>query len=286
MLRFNGIGERVTFGMYNNDRPSAEQKDEFYTVARWAAQRGMGLTAHWHNDGSIGQLLDVFERVNSETPIADLRWSVAHLNDASGPTLQRMKALGVGWAMQNAMYFDGERFAQRARRRTLRIARRRSTPPARRRGDGRRHRCASRHDLQPVRRAALAASTARRSAAPRCAALKRAPPASKHCGSIRAAAHGSRMVTRDAARSNSANSPILPCYRPTTSPCRPRASAKSNRSSRWLAGGSCMRTRLSRNSRTDSRLAARRLAPERRISVSSPPALQTLVTSGPTKPNG
>jgi predicted amidohydrolase YtcJ len=39
-----------------------------------------------------------------------LRWAIAHLNDASAATLERMKALGVGWAMQDAMYFDGERF--------------------------------------------------------------------------------------------------------------------------------------------------------------------------------
>jgi hypothetical protein len=65
---------------------------------------------HWHNDRSIGQLLDIFERVNREAPIKDLRWAIAHLNDASAPTLERMKALGVGWALQDAMYFDGERF--------------------------------------------------------------------------------------------------------------------------------------------------------------------------------
>jgi hypothetical protein len=52
----------------------------------------------------------VLERVNREIPIAPLRWSIAHLNDASDASLARMKALGVGWAMQDAMYFEGERF--------------------------------------------------------------------------------------------------------------------------------------------------------------------------------
>ena len=115
MLRFNGIGERVTFGMYNNDEPSAEQKDQFHAAAKWAAERGMSLTQHWNNDASVHHLLDAFERVNREIPIAPLRWSIAHLNDASDASLARMKALGVGWAMQNAMYFEGERFlAERA----------------------------------------------------------------------------------------------------------------------------------------------------------------------------
>ena len=110
MLRFNGIGENVAWGMYNNDSPSDADKAQFYEIAKWAAERRLSLNLHWHNDRSIGQLLDIFERVNKEAPITDLRWAVAHLNDASEPTLERMRALGLGWAMQDAMYFEGERF--------------------------------------------------------------------------------------------------------------------------------------------------------------------------------
>jgi len=109
MLRFNGIGERVTFGMYNNDKPTGADKEQFYQAAKWAAENGLTLTQHWHNDASIGHLLEVFERVNREVPIARLRWSVAHLNDGSEATFARMKALGVGWTMQDAMYMEGER---------------------------------------------------------------------------------------------------------------------------------------------------------------------------------
>ncbi len=108
MLRFNGVGERVTGGMYNNDKPTAADKEAFEKIALWVAQRGLTLTVHWGNDASVGQLLEVFDRVNAQTPIAALRWSIAHLNDASIETLARMKALGVGWAMQDAMYFNGD----------------------------------------------------------------------------------------------------------------------------------------------------------------------------------
>jgi len=111
LLRFNGIGERVTFGMYNNDKPTEEQKEQFYAAAKWAAERGLTLTQHWNNDESVHHLLDVMERVNREIPIAPLRWSIAHLNDASDASLARMKSLGVGWTVQDAMYFEGERFA-------------------------------------------------------------------------------------------------------------------------------------------------------------------------------
>ena len=112
LLRFNGIGERVTFGMYNNDAPTDAQKDQLYAAAKWAAERGLTLTQHWSNDRSVHHLLEVFERVNRDIPIAPLRWSIAHLNDGSDASLARMKALGVGWALQNAMYFEGERFLQ------------------------------------------------------------------------------------------------------------------------------------------------------------------------------
>lgn len=108
-LRFNGIGERVTFSMYNNDKPTEADQDKLYQVARWAAQNGLTLTQHWHEDASVAKLLDVFERVHRETPIDKLRWSIAHLNNGTEATFRRMKSLGVGWAMQDAMYLEGDR---------------------------------------------------------------------------------------------------------------------------------------------------------------------------------
>jgi predicted amidohydrolase YtcJ len=104
-LRFNGIGECVTWGMYNNESPTDADKEQFYRAALWAATQGMTLTVHWNNDRSVHHLLDVLERVNREIPIATLRWSIAHLHDASDASLQRMKALGVGWLMQDGLYF-------------------------------------------------------------------------------------------------------------------------------------------------------------------------------------
>ena len=109
-LRFNGIGENVTWGLYNNDKPGDAQKEQLYQVLRWAVSRGMTATFHWHNDQPVHHLLDVLARVNAETPIAKLRWSIAHLNDASPATLQRLKAMGMGWLVQNAFYFRGEAF--------------------------------------------------------------------------------------------------------------------------------------------------------------------------------
>ena len=109
-LRFNGIGENVTWGHYNNDNPNDAQKEQLFQVLRWAVLQNMTATFHWHNDRPVHHLLEVIERINAETPVAKLRWSVAHLNDASPATLKRMQALGLGWLVQNAFYFRGEAF--------------------------------------------------------------------------------------------------------------------------------------------------------------------------------
>jgi len=100
MLRFNGIGERITWAMNNNNQPTEAEREKYYEIVRWAAERGMSVTMHWPRNDSVGVLLDIFERVNKEVPIANLRWSIAHLNDASAENLRRMKALGIGWTMQ------------------------------------------------------------------------------------------------------------------------------------------------------------------------------------------
>jgi predicted amidohydrolase YtcJ len=113
MLHFNGLGERITFAMNNNPAPGDADKEAYYRIVKWAAERGLSVTMHWGPDATVHHLLDVFERVDRDVPIRGLRWSIAHLNDASEQSLERMAALGVGWTVQDAMYFGGERFLRR-----------------------------------------------------------------------------------------------------------------------------------------------------------------------------
>ena len=109
MLRFNGIGERITWAMNGiNGKPADADKEKYYQIVRWAAERGMTVTMHWNSDQNVDELLGIFERVNNEFPIASLRWTIAHLNDASPQTLKRMKALGIGWTVQDSMYNAGD----------------------------------------------------------------------------------------------------------------------------------------------------------------------------------
>ena len=110
MLTFNGIGENVTWGMYNNESPSALDQASLKEVLVWAAQQKLTATFHWNTNETVHMLLDVIEAVNQNTPVSSLRWSIAHLNNASIESLQRMQALNMGWLVQNASHFEHGRF--------------------------------------------------------------------------------------------------------------------------------------------------------------------------------
>jgi predicted amidohydrolase YtcJ len=98
--------------MYNNDAPSDAARSRLARVLRWAAARQLTATFHWNNNRSVDHLLRVIEEVDREHRVQPLRWSIAHLNDASVDSLRRMQALGLGWLVQNAFYFRGEEFKQ------------------------------------------------------------------------------------------------------------------------------------------------------------------------------
>jgi predicted amidohydrolase YtcJ len=108
MMHFNGIGEQIVWAINNVPKPNPADLERLYQIAKWAAGRRYGLTFHCTTDAGVDAILDVFERVDREISIKNLRWSIAHLNDASPTSLRRMKALGMGWTMQDAMYFQGD----------------------------------------------------------------------------------------------------------------------------------------------------------------------------------
>ena len=111
-LKFIGIGENVTWSMYNNDDPTDEQKDDLFHLLLWASTNNLPVTLHWNNDVSVRHLLQVIESVDAKISLQPLRWSIAHLMDASSESLSTMSRLGVGWLVQNAFYFNGDRFVR------------------------------------------------------------------------------------------------------------------------------------------------------------------------------
>ena len=114
MLRYRGIGESLTQGIYDGStvglpyNPSAKDWEEFCTVAKWAADHGINVHQHAASDRAAAKILDCFEAVNKEIPIADLRWQIAHIENASDETLRRMKALNMGWAVQDRLVYSGQ----------------------------------------------------------------------------------------------------------------------------------------------------------------------------------
>src|SRR5438445_6186725 len=60
MLRFNGIGERITWAM-NGITGQAPEADiqKYYEIARWSAQHNLTLTMHWDSEKNVDQLLTI-----------------------------------------------------------------------------------------------------------------------------------------------------------------------------------------------------------------------------------
>jgi predicted amidohydrolase YtcJ len=115
-LRFVGPGEIVVFGMYDGSlvakdvKPAPEAKKALSEFSSWAAQNGYTIHIHSSHNTNAMEILDVFEEVNRTVPIGGLRWAISHIEDASDATLARMKALGVGFAVQDRMYFGGDAY--------------------------------------------------------------------------------------------------------------------------------------------------------------------------------
>jgi len=120
-LQWNGIGENVTWGMYNNESPTATDQQQLQDVLTWAAQQKITVTFHWNNNESVYRLLDVIERIQNVYPIKDLRWSIAHLNNIDELSLSRMKKYKLGWLVQNALYFQSGNFADKYGYESLKI---------------------------------------------------------------------------------------------------------------------------------------------------------------------
>src|SRR5207244_8292278 len=68
---------------------------------------------HSTYDESISRILDVYEAVNRETPLAGTRWFLDHCETISDRNLERVKGLGGGIAIQDRIAFQGGYFLQR-----------------------------------------------------------------------------------------------------------------------------------------------------------------------------
>ena len=118
--RMNGAGEMLVFSAadfedFLEPRPdlSPIMEEELSQVIRLLVENRWPFRLHATYDESISRFLDVFEAVNRDIPFNGLRWFFDHAETVTQQSLERVKALGGGIAIQDRMAFQGEYFQRR-----------------------------------------------------------------------------------------------------------------------------------------------------------------------------
>ncbi|WP_165223493.1 amidohydrolase [Aquisphaera insulae] len=118
--RMNGAGEMLVFSAadfedFLEPRPDLApgMEAELHRVVKLLAEHRWPFRIHATYDESISRFLDVFEAVDREVPLAGLRWFFDHAETVTERSLERIKALGGGIAVQHRMAFQGEYFVDR-----------------------------------------------------------------------------------------------------------------------------------------------------------------------------
>ncbi len=110
LLRVVGAGEIVLFGYHDLEgltafHVSPDSRRELAEITRMVIQRGWPMTIHAVWDTTIAAVLDAWEEVNAETPLAGRRFSLAHADMITEPDLLRAQRLGIGITVQDRLVF-------------------------------------------------------------------------------------------------------------------------------------------------------------------------------------
>jgi hypothetical protein len=98
-VKVSGFGERIHGPM----APPAV----YEAAVKLAAERGWAYDQHSGSLEEEKSIIDVWEKVNAVTPLAALRWCLAHVPGIDMPTLNRLKAMGVGISSAGGRYLAG-----------------------------------------------------------------------------------------------------------------------------------------------------------------------------------
>jgi predicted amidohydrolase YtcJ len=82
-------------------------------VVRLFVRNRWPFRIHGTYDESISRFLDVFERVDRDTPFGGLRFVVDHAETIGARNVDRIRALGGGVSVQHRMAYQGEHFLAR-----------------------------------------------------------------------------------------------------------------------------------------------------------------------------
>jgi predicted amidohydrolase YtcJ len=103
VMRLSGVGEFATsWPLFGQPAPTN------YTQALgFIAKQGWAFQQHSLSAAEDKLTVDAFEAVNKTTPIANLRWSIAHAPQIDTANLNRLKAMGAGMAIHPFQYLAG-----------------------------------------------------------------------------------------------------------------------------------------------------------------------------------
>ncbi|GAB57985.1 amidohydrolase [Rheinheimera nanhaiensis] len=118
--RHNGAGEMLVFSAadfedFVEPRPDLadDMEQQLEEVVRHLVENRWPFRLHATYNESISRMLDVFEKVNKDTPFNGLRWLFDHAETITEKNIERVRALGGGIAIQHRMAFQGEYFVRR-----------------------------------------------------------------------------------------------------------------------------------------------------------------------------
>ena len=118
--RVNGAGEMLVysgadFENFSEERPDlpSNLEDDLSAVVTLLAQGRWPFRMHATYNESIERFLDVFESVDEKVPFDGLRWFFDHAETISEKSIERVRRLGGGIAIQDRMAFQGEYFIGR-----------------------------------------------------------------------------------------------------------------------------------------------------------------------------
>ncbi len=112
-LKILGLGEVVIWAMWDQSVAaqfpiSRETLADFQKVVAEATQKGITLHLHATLESTINTMLDVFEEINRQTPLTNLRLVFAHGEHITPAQLERMKRLGMGITVQDRQVIQAD----------------------------------------------------------------------------------------------------------------------------------------------------------------------------------
>ena len=101
MFALTHFGEHVYLPIPGNGNVPEEDWAIYTEIATAAAANGWQLAEHAHRHSIMEREIEIYEEINKEYPITDLRWRVEHSTTISRELIERMKALGMLVSIQS-----------------------------------------------------------------------------------------------------------------------------------------------------------------------------------------